>query len=195
MDLQRIGIKFFAELPAPVDLSRFIPLFHRWIQTAAVEGLLIDVADYSHVPDGPGIMLIAHEGHYAIDSTGGRVGLLYDRKRHLDGDPAAGLGAACRVALRACQQLESAEELKGSMRFPGDELQIIANDRLAAPNTDQTMAAFQPLLRPLLGTLYGDGKWEISRPEDRRERFSVTVKAAAPVAVSTLLERLAGAPR
>ena len=46
----------------------YIPLFHGWIQEKIIpDHLLIDVADYSHIPDGPGIMLIAHEGHFSLD--------------------------------------------------------------------------------------------------------------------------------
>ncbi len=53
-DLQRIGLKFFFEGTgeatrkgaAPLRPRDFIPVFHGWIQTHAVDGLLIDVADY-----------------------------------------------------------------------------------------------------------------------------------------------------
>ena len=74
MDLQKIGMKFFAEDGSTIDLVEFIPIFHRWIQNKALSDLLIDVADYSHVHAGPGILLIAHEGNYAVDETGNRRG-------------------------------------------------------------------------------------------------------------------------
>ena len=46
-NLYRFGIKvFLSESPDP-DLHTFVPMFHRWIQTHAVDGLLIDVADYA----------------------------------------------------------------------------------------------------------------------------------------------------
>ena len=81
---QRISVKFFVSEPDAVHLPAFIPVFHRWIQDHAVEGLLIDVADYKHVPEGPGILLIGHEGDYSIDMAKGRPGLLYSRKREWD---------------------------------------------------------------------------------------------------------------
>lgn len=34
------------------EKESIVKMFHRWIQQAAVPGLLIDVADYLHVPDG-----------------------------------------------------------------------------------------------------------------------------------------------
>ena len=43
--------------------------------------LLLDVADYKHVQEGPGIVLIGHEADYSLDLGGGRAGLVYDRNR------------------------------------------------------------------------------------------------------------------
>ena len=68
MNPQRIAIKFFVT-PDPteaVDLAPFTPLFHEFIQKASVPGLLIDVADYAHVPNGPGIILIGAGGAIAV---------------------------------------------------------------------------------------------------------------------------------
>src|SRR4030095_5221476 len=66
--LQRIGVKLFAADGSSVQPREFVPIFHRWIQTQAVANhLLIDVADYAHVPDGPGVLLVAHEGNFSLD--------------------------------------------------------------------------------------------------------------------------------
>src|SRR5262245_58264691 len=82
MNPNRLSLKLFAAQPiARGDLHRFIGVFHRFIQEAAVPGLLIDVADYAHVPDGPGVILIGHEVDYGIDLARGRTGLLTLRKR------------------------------------------------------------------------------------------------------------------
>ena len=81
MDAYRIHIKYYLEPEAGIELDRLIPIFHRWIQHHELDELLLDVADYKHVPDGPGVMLVAHEAYYSVDSTGGRTGLLYARRR------------------------------------------------------------------------------------------------------------------
>ena len=57
-------------------------VFHAWIQKGAVEGLLLDVADYQHIQDGPGMILIGDQVDYAFDlgredqgcSSGGNFG-------------------------------------------------------------------------------------------------------------------------
>jgi len=66
VDLHKFGIKLFAADAKGFDILKLIPMYHRWIQQKALQDLLIDVADYSHVPAGPGVMLIAHEGNYAL---------------------------------------------------------------------------------------------------------------------------------
>ena len=55
-------------------------MFHDWIQNQRLDELLIDVVDYRHVHDGPGVILIAHDAHYAFDTSEGRLGLLYSRR-------------------------------------------------------------------------------------------------------------------
>ncbi len=176
MDLTRFAIKIFATEGSVIELTEVIPIFHGWIQRHAVDGLLIDVADYSHVVDGPGILLVAHEANYALDETRGRLGLLYSRKQPLQGTLAERLRRSTEIAWRACRELERAPELAGRLRFPGDEIQIIANDRLLAPNGEETWRAFEPELRATLSTLAPDAALEIERERDPKERFAVTVK-------------------
>ena len=103
MNLQRIQVKYFVKNPDVVDLPAIVPIFHTWIQKASLEGLLIDVADYKHVHEGPGIVLIGHEGDYAMDMGSGRPGLLYIRKRKekINGDLREQLRSSIRLALIA----------------------------------------------------------------------------------------------
>ena len=48
-NLQRIVLKIFLDEESVLEPSDVIPVFHPWIQTQAVDGLLIDVADYTHM--------------------------------------------------------------------------------------------------------------------------------------------------
>ena len=107
---------------------------------AALEELLIDVADYLHVHHGPGIMLIGHEADYSLDNRAGRLGLLYNRKEQMEGTTQEKLAQAVRAALTAAQMLEKENGLK----FNGQEVQVIINDRLLVPNTAETFAALEP---------------------------------------------------
>lgn len=189
--LQRIGLKLFAADGTSVRPREFVPVFHRWIQTRAVaDQLLIDVADYSHVPDGPGVLLVAHEGNFSVDLGGGRMGLAYNRKTPANGALADRLRGLARTVLDACQRLEEEASLRGRMRFRGDALELFANDRLHAPNEPETLVAFRPALDALLRALYGESACTVTPEADARERFRVRVQAPAAVSVRELLARL-----
>jgi hypothetical protein len=138
-DLYRLGVKIDLIEPAAVDLRALIPAFHRWIQKQALAGhLLIDVHDYSHVHEGPGILLVAHEGNFSLDGSDGRPGLAYQRKQ-----PAADpLAVSIEGARAACRLLETE-----GLRFRADEFLVFANDRLLAPNTPEGRSMLESLLR------------------------------------------------
>src|SRR5215813_6585213 len=103
----RLQIKYFLENPDDVDMSIFIGLFQRWIQQNRLSGLMIDVADYRHVPEGPGVVLIGDESDYALESAGGRLGLLLTRKRQRDPNLQAQLRTSLHLALTACHLIET----------------------------------------------------------------------------------------
>lgn len=188
--LQRIGLKLFVEKSSSFELHELVPVYHRWIQQHAVDGMLIDVADYRHVPTGPGVLLVAHEGNYAMDLGDGRKGLLYYRKQPAAGSLSERLVSLARTVLIAADKLEQEPALADRIRFTGNELQLIANDRLLAPNSEETLVAIRPSMNELLGKLYGETHCEIVREPDPGERFSVDIRAPQPVAVRELLERL-----
>src|SRR5689334_10419959 len=99
MEIQHINVKLFVQDPASVNLERLVPIFHRWIQDQAREEILIDVADYRHVPAGPGVLLIGHEANYSVDNTGLRLGVRYNRKAASSGSNQDRLKQATRAAL------------------------------------------------------------------------------------------------
>jgi hypothetical protein len=190
MDLYKFGIKFFATHGERLDLLKLIPLYHRWIQQGTLEDLLIDVADYSHVPAGPGIMLIAHEGNYALDESGHERGVLYCSKQRLTGELPERLARVAGRALKAAQLMSEAAELEGALSISGDRLQFFANDRLAAPNTEAAYRELEPALRTFLQRLFAGAPYTLQRETDPKERLAVQVRAERAVAVPTLLERL-----
>ena len=76
----RITLKIYLDDPEIVQPDDFTAVFHAWIQKGAVEGLLLDVADYQHIQDGPGMILIGDQVDYAFDLGRGGSGLLVRRK-------------------------------------------------------------------------------------------------------------------
>jgi hypothetical protein len=190
MDLHKFGIKFLAAGEDGIDILKLIPIYHRWIQQNALEDLLIDVADYSHVPDGPGVMLIAHEGNYALDETGHERGVVYYSKHKLTGELHERFALIARKALKAAQLMTEDAELEGALKVPGNRLQFFANDRLVAPNTDAAYAEIEPALQTFLDRLYAGDRYNLTREADPKERLSVRVQAEGEVPLKTLLARL-----
>jgi hypothetical protein len=190
MDLHKFGIKFFAQDAERIDILKLIPIYHRWIQQSALEDLLIDVADYSHVPSGPGVMLIAHEGNYALDETGHERGVVYYSKHKLSGDLSERFAKVAHRALQAAELMSADADLEGALTVPGNRLQFFANDRLAAPNSDAVYAELEPALKSFLDRLYAGAPYKLERESDPKERLSVRVSADSEVPLKTLLERL-----
>jgi len=189
-NLQRIALKIFLDDESVLEPSDVIPVFHRWIQTQAVDGLLIDVADYSHMATGPCVLLVAHEGHYVLDRAGGRLGLQYARRQPLDGALPDRLVALGRILLRAGQLLETDTSLPGPVRFRGHEIECIANDRLLAPNRAETLTAFRPALDGFLTTLSAGASWTLTREADPRARFGVLAHTPGAATLDTIAARL-----
>ena len=186
MNLQHINIKFYLENPEAVNLADYGAVFNAWIQQQRLEELLIDVADYLHVHNGPGIMLIGHEADYSLDNRAGRLGLLYDRKEQLDGTTQEKLAQAVRAALIAAQILEKENGLK----FIGSDVQVVVNDRLLVPNTAETFEALRPDYQAFFDRLYTGAEHTLAHLNDRRERFTVNVSTESTFDVDTLLKNL-----
>lgn len=195
MQAQRIHVKLYAETDEALDPTRLIPAFHRWIQAGVLaDDMPIDVADYRHVPSGPGVLLIAHHANYAYDYIDGEEGMLYARKRDGEGSFAERLRDAVRRTLFAAKTLAAEPALrKTGLRFPGDRLAVRIQDRLLAPNNAETLAAVEPVLRELLGELYGDAEFELIHEDDPRSAFGIRVKASTAPGAASLLERIEAA--
>ena len=145
--IQHINLKIFIENPKASSTSP-MPAGSSTVglKTRVCPEMLIDVADYLHVPAGPGVLLIGHEANYSLDDRDSRPGLLYNRKATLDGTFQSRLAQAHEAALGACDRLEKAPAFDGKLKFNRSALEVFVNDRLLAPNTEATWNALQPEL-------------------------------------------------
>ena len=117
------------------ELDTFINIFHKWIQEDKIPNhTMVDVADYKHIVDGPGIMLIAHEGYFSLDSEDGELGLLYMRKSPLGNDISKNILNIQQILNFAIELLKlefnSSEKILFSQNYT-----LISNDRYAFPNS------------------------------------------------------------
>ncbi|MFN9623685.1 MAG: hypothetical protein ACK587_12780 [Cyanobacteriota bacterium] len=187
MDVERFCLKFFAR-EGGVDEAGFIPIFHDWIRLKSLPGTLIDVADYRHVPDGPGIMLISLDINYAMEHGGGQFGLSAQRKQGLEGSHQERIVDLAKRMAHFGTLLEADQRLGGAFALEGGKFHYLANDRLRLPNTDASFAAIQPDLLAAAAVLYGDQPVSVTRLEnDPRERLTAVVEVAGPTPMAALL--------
>jgi hypothetical protein len=191
MNLDRLSIKLYLEEPGLGDIREIIPIFHSWIQKQSIsDHLLLDVHDYSHVPEGPGIFLYGHEGSFSLDLGQNRIGLLYQRNKNPNGDADNRLAESLRTLLQGCLLLES-EKIAGAFpRFKTSEFRLAVHSRLHAPNTEETFQRFQPVLAKFLGQTLEGNKFRIDHMSDPTELFAIEVSGASPLPVEELYARL-----
>jgi hypothetical protein len=190
MKATRVDIKLFADKGSHVEGEQVLKAFHGFIQQTKIKDeLILDVTSYEHVKEGPGIMLIGHEGMYGLDEAKGRLGLLYSQRRANVDSFEAALSYTLQHALTACSLIEQDATIGGKLRFGGDEILIRINDRLNAPVSPETWQAVEPAVRKVLGRVLGEDV-SFTVHDDPRELFSVTARAKKPERVDALLGRM-----
>ena len=171
---KRLGVKFGLKQEPRIQPKDIVPIFQRWIQDHTVDGMLIDVIDYKHVPEGPGVILIADEGDYAYDLGDGQFGLHYIRKRNLPDDLSNALRLAFRHALQAAVALE--QEVPGDIEFDFSSAKISFLDRRHYHNDESRFIDARQDIASSLSQIYGEDV-EVERLyDDPRRVFAVRCK-------------------
>jgi rhodanese-related sulfurtransferase len=182
---KRLKVTFPPAGPLP-DLGGAIDAFHRFIQRGLVEGLILDVADYRHVPQGPGVLLVGHDVDYGLAEDGFSV----VRKRSLEDDAATQLRDALRMGLGALAAV--ADDVEFDVAVDRARFTVTVFDRsLGAP--DEVAGALRDAIAPSVTELFGpDVKIAPVEASDARQAAAVHVEADPQSAVG-VLEALGGA--
>jgi hypothetical protein len=186
MNSSRIQVKLYAARSPEPD--HFIPVFHSWIREKKLDEMAIDVADYGHVHQGPGVVLIGHAFDYYWDQGEGRPGLVYTRKRDAPA-PELRLADALRRAFIGARLLEQDPALAG-LSFRTDEILVRLPDRLNAPPTEAGYQALQAELAPFASNLYAGSTVTIGRVGGPKELLAARVKGSPGASLSELLTRI-----
>jgi hypothetical protein len=177
--MHKLVIKLFAEKDS-FGPTEFIPIFHRWIQTHAIaDHLLIDVADYAHVPAGPGTLLVASEANIHMDRGANRLGLMYVRKLPIAGATtfAQTLRGVFGYALSIADLMEKEPALDGRLKLRRDEIAIRFNDRLNTPNTTLEFEKIKSAVQAVATELFGKGTTVERGPTTPGQLLEVIVRA------------------
>ena len=187
---ERLQLKLYLQPSAHFEVEALIPVFHRFIREQLLKELLIDVVDYSHVPNGPGVVLIGHSADYYVGAMDGAYGLIYSLKR---GGPAAEgrLADSLRRVVNVARLLEQDSTVQ--MRFKSGELSLRLTDRLHAPNDDAAFASTKAEVEQLFGSVYGAAV-TVERLVEARGPLGVSIKVSNAPSLEALLEKLGGPP-
>ena len=185
MNPLRVSVTFATTTP-PQDLEPAIAVFHRFIQRGLVEGLILDVADYRHVPRGPGVLLVGHDVDYGLDEQSFTV----VRKRRADDEMVTQVRDALRMGLGAMQAITDDGDLE--VAFDPARFTVTVSDRrLGEPG--EVTSVLREELAPLLTELYGaDAKISPVESDDPRRSPSLSVEAER-AATEGVLDALGGA--
>ena len=187
----RTQVKFFLDTSQAVDGALFTGVFQRWIQENLLGELLIDVADYRHVFQGPGTVLIGHYSDYTIDNRDGRLGLIYTRKRQTTEDLATQLRTSLQRVLKAAELLEQEAAFKPALKFKANEIEVRFVDRLQFQNTPQTFDSIKDDVTAVLTEFYGVLPVQIEPVQhDPRELFALRVTAEGVSGLADLKEQV-----
>lgn len=175
MNLQHLTIRFPFDGEPKLNLARAIELFHGWVSAQSLEGMSIDVVDYRHVPNGPGVVLIGLEGDYYLNETG----LRYSRKAAVEGTSLDALKQAFSAGSTVCSRLEA--EFDG-LKFCRKNFEIAVNDRAVAPNTIDTFEQIKGDIESFFAGELGAGSANVSYCEgDPRKLLTVKIELDAPL--------------
>ncbi len=188
MELQKLNVKFFVEQPDKIALTDFIDVFHSWIQ--ATDGVYHDVADYSHMQAGPGVVLVANSANVSIDESGARRGLLFSQKAPLTGSNQEKIRAVLGAALDNCRMLEAEPALKGKLRFAANEALLSVNDRLVGENSQQSFDALKGDVEAVARQLFGGANVSVERNADSHRQLNVHMRSSAAMDTAQALRNL-----
>ncbi len=189
MSLHKLNIKFFAETDT-FSPAEFVPIFHQWIQTQSLaDHLLIDVADYAHVPTGPGTLIVSSQANIHMDRSDNRLGLLYVRKLPIADAKTfqETLAGVFKYALVAALKMEEDQALKGRLKFTTSEISVALNDRLLAANSPETIEEYFPFVSAFAGKLF-PGETVTVEPSSKspKELIDLRIKSSGSKSLSSL---------
>ena len=184
----RLSAKFFLKPSVSIRAEDLIPVFHDWIGRKAVDETLIDVADYSHVHQGPALMLVALEADYVLDESTGKSGIRYIRKRAV---PASLESALALVVAQAAYAGHLINVASSSSFFDTSRIEIEILDKLVFPDGNVSNNALESAIRVVANEAFAGSDFDIQREaQDSRRPLKIVLKSSASLSLGEIAQRL-----
>lgn len=150
-DLQRIDVKLLLATPPHPNIDVFLEIFNRWRQREDHPCDWVDLADYAHMPAGPGILIAGKRDTFSINLNPPGPGLLTSTHAGLEGPLEDRFREAFRRARELSRSVLSEPEFPVEFSVSDEGWEIYVNDRLTFPNSDASDAVIRPALASALG--------------------------------------------
>jgi hypothetical protein len=190
MNLQKINVKLFLDAPQPVPVDALLPIFARWREDAAHPARWVDMADYAHVPTGPGIMMIGHQGNLALDLADPGPGILWVNKADLEGEIDVRIVEVFRRTLGMVRTLIAESGFPSTLRPRPGFWELVFNDRLVTPHTEETAVVVQPAVEAALNTIFGTDRYTLVSEKDPARRYGFTIHSDTVDSLEAVAARL-----
>ncbi|MYB53392.1 MAG: hypothetical protein F4X77_14525 [Acidobacteriia bacterium] len=171
-DLQRIDVKLLLDCPPDPDLDQFLVIFDRWRKADDHPADWVDLADYAHMPGGPGILIAGKRDTFSVNLNPPGPGLLTSVRRGLEGSLEDRFREALRRALEFNAAIMAEPEFPAEFSAREGAWEIYVNDRLGFPNTDPTDRVVRPAVAAALGVV----PESLTRDLDSRNRLGYSAK-------------------
>ena len=173
--LQRIDVKLLLDAGPEPDFDPFLVIFDRWRQGGDHPSDWVDLADYAHMPDGPGILIAGKRDTFSVNLNPPGPGLLTSVRGGLAGT----LEDRFREAFRRAGELNAAvlaePEFPPAFRPCEGAWEVFLNDRLRFPNSDESDRA----VRAALAAAVGATPQALQRHREPGSRLGYSVRLAA----------------
>ena len=150
-DLQRIDVKLLLDTPPNPNIDVFLVIFDRWRQRQDHPCDWVDLADYAHMPTGPGILIAGKRDRFSIDLNPPGPGLLTSTRAGLEGSLEDRVREAFRRARELNRSVLTEPEFPAEFSVSAEGWEIYINDRLAFPDSDASDSLVRPALTSALG--------------------------------------------
>ncbi len=190
MDLQRIELKVFLDVPADVRFEPVLTIFDRWRQQEDHPSDWVDLADYGHMKQGPVMLMAGKRDRVAVDTNLPGASLMVQTQKGLSGSIEERFVEAFRRHLSMSTQMTSEPEFPAGVTPRGGDWLVTINDRLQFPNNDATDQAVRSGMVAALDRLFGDAGYDLERDTDPERRYAYRVRAEANPTLTELAAKL-----
>ncbi|MDA1190296.1 MAG: hypothetical protein O3A46_01285 [Candidatus Poribacteria bacterium] len=182
-DLKRIDIKLYIANPDAVVWEDYLRIFTEWRDENRAEWL--DIADYFHVPAGPGALLVGKTCHISVDNRHNRPGILYSLRGTVSGSTQERIAESLRKTLEYTNKLQQHDNCPLTVNT--DEIDFIVNDRMNFPNDAASYNAIKSDLAAAIEDVFGKGA-TFTQNSSPTERLTVHIKRSDNRSPAQVLE-------